>query len=62
MGISTIPDPTFIFCKNCVYNRKVPTFEPRKGRRLIPHCTRSHPYRKLRGQKGCNSGEKRRAE
>ena len=62
MGISTIPDPSFVYCKNCADNRSVPIFEPRKGRRSVPHCTLSRPYRRLRGQKGCNNGTEKGAE
>jgi hypothetical protein len=55
MSISTIPNPKYVLCKECVFNKKVKVMKTGKTR-MVPHCTRTRPYRQLRGQKGCDKG------
>ena len=56
MSISTIPNPKFVLCVECKYNKPRKVFVMGRNPRKIRHCTRVIPYRKLRGQKGCDDG------
>ncbi len=57
--ISRIPDPDFVACVDCRFRRMVKTFSEKRVRR-IAFCVRVVPYRRLRGQKGCDKGVKKK--
>jgi len=60
MGISNIPNPSFVFCVNCSFRTKQKSFNKNGwGRTIRYFCGLVSPPRKLFGQKGCDKGKRR---
>jgi len=62
MGISTIPNPKFVFCVKCKYRTKKKVFNKNKpGHTMQYFCDGDWlvVVRPLYGQKGCVDGKRR---
>ncbi len=60
MGISTIPNPNFVFCTKCAFRTKLKAFNKNGwGYKIQYFCDLPSPPRQLYGQKGCDKGKRR---